>query len=155
ARLTGALEAGHVPTTVRPQPLKRLAGPVGTMVSGLVVIDAIFLLFLLTTGGRGGLSKFGQASAKRAATGGDGDPAITFADVAGVEEAVVELAEVRDYLAEPGRFAAVGATAPKGVLLEGPPGCGKTHLARALAGEAQVPFFTISGADFVEMYVGV
>ena len=155
ARLTSALETGNVPTTVRSQPIKRLVAPVGTIVAGLIVIDAIFILYLLSAGGKGSLSKFGQSSARQAAGGADGEPTLTFADVAGVDEAVVELGEVRDYLSSPDRFKVVGATAPKGVLLEGPPGCGKTRLARALAGEARAPFFTISGSDFVEMYVGV
>jgi len=82
-------------------------------------------------------------------------PTVTFADVAGADEAVDELTEIRDFLAAPERFEALGARIPKGVLLYGPPGTGKTLLARAVAGEAGVPFFTISGSDFVEMFVGV
>ncbi|MBC1281388.1 AAA family ATPase, partial [Nostoc sp. UCD121] len=79
----------------------------------------------------------------------------TFADVAGCQEAIDELQEIREFLAEPAKFQRVGAKIPKGVLLYGPPGTGKTLLARALAGEAGVPFFSISGSDFVEMFVGV
>ena len=82
-------------------------------------------------------------------------PQTTFADVAGADEAVEELYEIKDFLQNPGRYQALGAKIPKGVLLYGPPGTGKTLLARAVAGEAGVPFFTISGSDFVEMFVGV
>ena len=82
-------------------------------------------------------------------------PKTTFADVAGVDEAVEELYEIKDFLQNPTRYQALGAKIPKGVLLYGPPGTGKTLLARAVAGEAGVPFFTISGSDFVEMFVGV
>lgn len=82
-------------------------------------------------------------------------PQVTFADVAGADEAVEELQEIKEFLQEPAKFQAVGAKIPKGVLLYGPPGTGKTLLARAVAGEAGVPFFSISGSDFVEMFVGV
>ncbi|MET0788381.1 MAG: ATP-dependent zinc metalloprotease FtsH, partial [Cellulomonas sp.] len=82
-------------------------------------------------------------------------PQVTFSDVAGVDEAVEELQEIKEFLAEPAKFQAVGAKIPKGVLLYGPPGTGKTLLARAVAGEAGVPFYSISGSDFVEMFVGV
>ena len=80
---------------------------------------------------------------------------VTFSDVAGVEGAKLELTEVVDFLKSPDRFTAVGAKIPKGVLLVGPPGTGKTLLAKAVAGEAGVPFFSISGSEFVEMFVGV
>src|SRR5205823_673865 len=82
-------------------------------------------------------------------------PKTTFDDVAGADEAVEELEEVKDYLESPAKFQAMGAKVPKGILLYGPPGTGKTLLARAVAGEAGVPFFSISGSDFVEMFVGV
>ena len=82
-------------------------------------------------------------------------PKITFRDVAGVDEAVEELHEIKEFLENPKKFQALGARIPKGVLLYGPPGTGKTLLARAVAGEAGVPFFSISGSDFVEMFVGV
>ena len=78
-----------------------------------------------------------------------------FADVAGIDEAVEELEEVRDFLSDPDRYRKLGAKIPRGVLLVGPPGTGKTLLAKAVAGEAGVPFFSISGSDFVEMFVGV
>src|SRR5439155_23845863 len=82
-------------------------------------------------------------------------PKTTFADVAGVDEAVEELQEVKEYLESPAKFQAMRAKVPRGILLYGPPGTGKTLLARAVAGEAGVPFFSISGSDFVEMFVGV
>jgi cell division protease FtsH len=99
-----------------------------------------------------GVMSFGANKAKLVA---EGDTGVTFADVAGVDEAKAELVEVVDFLKNPGKYGAVGGTVPKGVLLVGPPGTGKTLLARAVAGEAHVPFFRISGADFVEMFVGV
>src|SRR4029077_11992305 len=82
-------------------------------------------------------------------------PKVTFADVAGADEAVAELQEIKEFLEAPAKFQAMGAKIPKGVLLYGPPGTGKTLLARAVAGEAGAPFFSISGSDFVEMFVGV
>ena len=96
--------------------------------------------------------QFGKSKAKIA---NKDTPKTTFRDVAGCEEAIEELEEIKEFLAEPAKFQAVGAKIPKGVLLYGPPGTGKTLLARAVAGEAGVPFFSISGSDFVEMFVGV
>ncbi|GAE71756.1 cell division protein FtsH [Cutibacterium acnes JCM 18916] len=93
---------------------------------------------------------FGKSKAK---VGSKDTPKSTFADVAGCQEAIDELQEIREFLAEPAKFQRVGAKIPKGVLLYGPPGTGKTLLARAVAGEAGVPFFSISGSDFVEMFV--
>ena len=148
ARLTGALEAAKVPTDVRSQPFKRLVGPLSTFLPILILADLMVVVTLLS---RGGATGFGRATASRA---GEASPT-SFADLAGCDEAVEELTELADYLRDPTRFAAMGAAAPKGVLLSGPPGCGKTRLARALAGEAGVPFLSISGSDFVEMYVGV
>ncbi len=95
---------------------------------------------------------FGRSKAKRVS---ENVPKVTFDDVAGIDEAKAELAEVVDFLKNTKKYVALGAKIPKGVLLTGPPGCGKTHLARAVAGEAGVPFFHISGSDFVEMFVGV
>jgi len=115
----------------------------------------IFLLFFIMQQVQGGGSKvmsFGKARVKRP---GKEQPKVTFKEVAGVDEAVEELSEIRDFLANPGKFQAMGAKIPKGLLLYGPPGSGKTLLARAVAGEAAVPFFSISGSDFVEMFVGV
>ena len=103
-------------------------------------------------GGGSKVMQFGKSKAKLITKD---MPQTTFADVAGADEAVEELQEIKDFLADPAKFQAVGAKIPKGVLLYGPPGTGKTLLARAVAGEAGVPFFSISGSDFVEMFVGV
>ena len=102
-------------------------------------------------GGRGALS-FGKSRARML---GEDQVKITFADVAGVEEAKEEVAELVDFLKDPGKFQKLGGKIPRGVLMVGSPGTGKTLLAKAIAGEAKVPFFTISGSDFVEMFVGV
>jgi len=154
ARLTGALETGGVPTTVRRQPLKSLVGPVSTLLPVLILGDLIVMVALMARSGAGPMGTFGKAGARKVGDGG-ASPTLTFADVAGADEAVEELAEIVDYLAAPDRYAAMGAAVPKGVLLSGPPGCGKTRLARAVAGESGVAFFSISGSDFVEMFVGV
>ena len=114
-----------------------------------------FLLFLMMSNAQGGGNKvfsFGKSRAKLQ----DSDvPQNTFADVAGADEAIAELEEIKDFLADPAKYQLLGAKIPKGVLLFGPPGTGKTLLARAVAGEAKVPFYSISGSDFVEMFVGV
>ena len=111
----------------------------------------IFIIFQLQGGGNR-VMQFGKARAKQVSKDA---PKVTFKDVAGVDEAVEELQEIKEFLAHPQKFRAMGAKIPKGVLLYGPPGTGKTLLARAVAGEAGVPFFSISGSDFVEMFVGV
>lgn len=119
----------------------------------LILLVAIFWFVLSRMQGGGGrIAQFGKSRAKMVSKE---MPKVTFADVAGVDEAVEELEEIKDFLADPARFQAVGAKIPKGVLLYGSPGTGKTLLARAVAGEAGVPFFSISGSDFVEMFVGV
>jgi cell division protease FtsH len=121
----------------------------------LPVVLFIGLWFFLMSQVQGGGSKvmsFGKSRAKRMSVD---SPKITFRDVAGVDEAVEELHEIKEFLENPKKFQALGARIPKGVLLYGPPGTGKTLLARAVAGEAGVPFFSISGSDFVEMFVGV
>ena len=113
-----------------------------------------FLFFFLMSNAQGGnkVFSFGKSRAKLQ----DNDvPQNTFADVAGADEAIAELEEIKDFLANPPKYALLGAKIPKGVLLYGPPGTGKTLLARAVAGEAKVPFYSISGSDFVEMFVGV
>jgi cell division protease FtsH len=119
-----------------------------------VVILIVFWLFLMNQvqGGGSKVMSFGKSRAKRMSVD---SPKITFRDVAGVDEAVEELHEIKEFLENPKKFQALGARIPKGVLLYGPPGTGKTLLARAVAGEAGVPFFSISGSDFVEMFVGV
>nr|WP_283251123.1 ATP-dependent zinc metalloprotease FtsH [Rhabdothermincola salaria] len=118
----------------------------------VVLLVGAFLWLISNMQGGGRLGSFSRTKAK---TSGKETPEVTFADVAGCAEAIEELAEIRDFLAEPERFQALGAKIPKGVLLFGPPGTGKTLLARAVAGEAGAPFFSISGSDFVEMFVGV
>jgi len=111
----------------------------------------IFLMRQMQSGGNKALS-FGKSKAKLSSTA---QKKVTFKDVAGVEEAKDELQEIIEFLKEPQKFQKLGGRIPKGVLLMGPPGTGKTLLARAVAGEANVPFFSISGSDFVEMFVGV
>ncbi|MCL6471302.1 MAG: ATP-dependent zinc metalloprotease FtsH [Firmicutes bacterium] len=118
-----------------------------------VLILAIWMFMLQQMQGGGNkVMSFGKSRAKRLTKD---QPRVTFKDVAGVDEAVEELHEIKEFLANPAKFQALGAKIPKGVLLYGPPGSGKTLLARAVAGEAGVPFFSISGSDFVEMFVGV
>ncbi|MDG3009310.1 ATP-dependent metallopeptidase FtsH/Yme1/Tma family protein [Rhodococcus sp. D2-41] len=119
----------------------------------MVAILALFMFMMnRMQGGGKGVMGFGKSKAKQLTKD---MPKTTFADVAGADEAVEELYEIKDFLQNPARYQALGAKIPKGVLLYGPPGTGKTLLARAVAGEAGVPFFTISGSDFVEMFVGV
>ncbi|GAA1730384.1 ATP-dependent zinc metalloprotease FtsH [Isoptericola hypogeus] len=118
----------------------------------LIGIVFWFILSRMQGGGKNGVMGFGKSKAKLISKD---MPQVTFADVAGVDEAVEELHEIKEFLSEPAKFQAVGAKIPKGVLLYGPPGTGKTLLARAVAGEAGVPFYSISGSDFVEMFVGV
>ena len=118
----------------------------------LLIVVLFFFLFQQMQGGGSKVMSFGKSRAKLITKD---QPRVTFRDVAGVDEAVEELREIRDFLANPAKFQALGAKIPKGVLLYGPPGSGKTLLAKAVAGEAGVPFFSISGSDFVEMFVGV
>ncbi|MGL5836440.1 MAG: ATP-dependent zinc metalloprotease FtsH2 [Waterburya sp.] len=130
-------------------------GLLGNLIFPVILIGALFFLFRRSNnmpGGPGQAMSFGKSKAKfqmEAKTG------IMFDDVAGIDEAKEELQEVVTFLKQPERFTAVGAKIPKGVLLVGPPGTGKTLLAKAIAGEASVPFFSISGSEFVEMFVGV
>ena len=112
----------------------------------------IFFMRQMQGGGKGGALSFGK---NRARLMEQGQNKVTFADVAGIDEAKEELEEIIDFLKDPQKFTVLGGRIPKGVLLAGPPGTGKTLLAKAIAGEADVPFFTISGSDFVEMFVGV
>ena len=130
------------------------------MVQFLIPILLLVCLFVLFTrlgqdGGAGAFAGFSKFTGKGRKKGAASPDRTTFDDVAGAGEAVAELREIRDYLANPGRYAAVGARAPKGVLLVGPPGTGKTLLAKATAGEAEAAFFSLSGSDFVESLVGV
>ena len=118
----------------------------------LLLVGIFVLVMRRSQGGAGPAMSFGKTRAKLQS---DEEKGVTFADVAGLEEAKLELEEIVAFLHEPGRFTRLGGRIPKGVLLVGPPGTGKTLLARAVAGEAQVPFFSLSGSDFVEMFVGV
>lgn len=123
-----------------------------TMLPLLLVLLLIFWLMNNMQGGGGRVMQFARSKAKLITKD---MPKTTFADVAGCQEAIEELGEIKEFLSDPSKFQAVGAKIPKGVLLYGPPGTGKTLLARAVAGEAGVPFYSISGSDFVEMFVGV
>jgi cell division protease FtsH len=137
------------------KPAERTSGWI-TFVTSLIPFAIIFFLifFLLNQaqGGGGRVMNFGKSKAKLYS---EDKKKVTFRDVAGADEEKQELVEIVDFLKDPRKFVALGARIPKGVLLEGPPGTGKTLLARAVAGEAGVPFFSISGSDFVEMFVGV
>ena len=129
-------------------------GLVSTFLTELLptfLIIGVFIWFVSQMQG-GGRNRFGRSTARRA---GKSSTSVTFGEVAGADEAVEELQEIKDFLADPERFRALGAKIPRGVLLFGPPGTGKTLLAKAVAGEAGVPFLSISGSDFVEMFVGV
>jgi cell division protease FtsH len=118
----------------------------------ILVIGFLILLFMGNAQGGNRIFSFGRSKAKMQ---NKENPQNTFADVAGADEAVAELREIKDFLADPKKYQDIGAKIPKGVLLYGPPGTGKTLLARAVAGEANVPFYSISGSEFVEMFVGV
>ena len=123
-----------------------------TLIPMLLIVGVFIFIMQQSQGGGGKVMQFGKSRAKLQS---DSRKKVTFADVAGVDEVKEELEEVVSFLKDPRKYNALGARIPKGVLLYGPPGCGKTLLARAVAGEAGVPFFSISGSDFVEMFVGV
>jgi len=148
--LSNVLIPNGVPTTVDQQQGKRVIGPLSLLIPSLIVV-VVFVYFVFSY--RRGTGIFGTRSGARKIEAREGD--VTFADVAGQDHAVTELREISDFLSRPERFTAVGSRMPKGILLFGPPGCGKTLVARALAGEAGASFYSISGSDFVEMYVGV
>ncbi len=135
--------------TPEPSPLFSL---LSSLLPVLLLVGLFFFFMSQTQGGGGKMSQFGKSKARMTV---DSSKRVTFNDVAGADEVKEELSEVVDFLKKPQKFKAIGAKIPKGVLLFGPPGTGKTLLARAVAGEAGVPFFTISGSDFVEMFVGV
>ena len=122
----------------------------------ILIIIAVFYFFMRQMqgggGGRGNPMSFGKSKARLL---GEDQINVTFADVAGVDEAKEEVGELVEFLRDPSKFQRLGGKIPRGVLMTGPPGTGKTLLAKAIAGEAKVPFFTISGSDFVEMFVGV
>jgi cell division protease FtsH len=135
-----------------PQQQNWLVSMLLTVLPLLLVLGLFWFLMSQMQGGGSRVMQFGKSKAKLATKD---MPKVTFADVAGADEAVEELVEIKEFLADPAKFLAVGAKIPKGVLLYGQPGTGKTLLARAVAGEAGVPFYSISGSDFVEMFVGV
>jgi cell division protease FtsH len=135
-----------------PQGQSVLTGFLTNILPILILFGLIFFMMNQAQGGGSRVMSFGRAKPRMVTKE---MPKITFDDVAGLEEAVEEIEEIKEYLSNPSRFQAMGAKIPKGVLLFGPPGTGKTLLARAVAGEAGVPFFSISGSDFVEMFVGV
>ena len=141
-----------VPQDVDPQNQSVWVGLLTSFLPFLIIIGIFFFLMQQMQGGGNRVMSFGKAKAKVVTKD---QPKITFGDVAGVDEAVEELEEIKEFLESPAKFQKMGAKIPKGVLLFGPPGTGKTLLARAVAGEAGVPFFSISGSDFVEMFVGV
>ena len=118
----------------------------------MCIRDRFWWLLSSMQGGGSKVMQFGKSKAKLV---NKETPTVTFADVAGADEAIEELHEIKEFLQDPAKFQAIGARIPKGVLLYGPPGTGKTLLARAVAGEAGAPFYSISGSDFVEMFVGV
>ena len=150
ASLVDLLVKARVPTTIDQQFPKKLVFPATILIPSLIVI-VVFVYLLLSY--RRGTGLFGiKSGARKLASDA---PQVTFADVAGQRAAIEELRELVGFLSEPERFAEIGAKIPRGVLLFGPPGCGKTLMARALAGEAGASFYSISGSDFVEVYVGV
>ncbi|MYB45501.1 MAG: ATP-dependent metallopeptidase FtsH/Yme1/Tma family protein [Acidimicrobiia bacterium] len=149
--LTDLLLSNGVKVIIDPEPPGFLDLIIGFLPWLLIFGFMIFVIMQMQSGGSR-IMQFGKAKAKQVTKD---QPKVTFEDVAGLREAIEELGEIKDFLASPQKFRAMGAKIPKGVLLYGPPGTGKTLLARAVAGEAGVPFFSISGSDFVEMFVGV
>ncbi len=150
--LTEELESSGVDVSADPQKGSALLSFLFQLIPVILIVGAFIFIMNQSQGGGGRVMQFGKARAKLVTKD---QPKTSFADVAGVDEAIEELQEVKEYLQNPAKFQAMGAKIPRGVLLFGPPGAGKTLLARAVAGEAGVPFFSISGSDFVEMFVGV
>jgi cell division protease FtsH len=146
------LEGNDVPVSANSQQGSLLLSVLFQFLPILLIVGFFFFLMQQMQGGGNRVMSFGKSKAKLVSKD---QPKITFADVAGLDEAIEELHEIKEFLEAPQKFQAMGAKIPKGVLLFGPPGTGKTLLARAVAGEAGVPFFSISGSDFVEMFVGV
>jgi cell division protease FtsH len=150
--IADTLNDAGIPFTTDPQNTGFWLTLLGTL-GPILLIILFFILFMSSMQGGGNrVMSFGKSRARRMTKD---SPKVTFADVAGAEEAVQELTEIKEFLEAPQKFQKLGARIPKGALLVGPPGTGKTLLARAVAGEAGVPFFSISGSDFVEMFVGV
>jgi cell division protease FtsH len=156
-QLAGELDAGGATVSIDQQSGKPTKATIVQFLIPILLLVCLFSLFMRLggEGAGGGIAGFSEFTGKGRKKGkGKAEP-ITFADVAGAGEALAELREIRDYLADPSKYLAVGAAAPKGVLLVGPPGTGKTLLAKAVAGEADASFFSLSGSDFVESLVGV
>jgi len=151
--VTDELLQANVTISAKPQEQSGLLSVIGVWLPFLLLIGVwIFFMNRMQGGGRGGAMGFGKSKAKLLT---EKSTRVTFDDVAGIDEAKEELEEIVEFLRDPQKFTRLGGMIPKGALLVGPPGTGKTLLARAIAGEAGVPFFTISGSDFVEMFVGV
>ncbi|MEM9432737.1 MAG: ATP-dependent zinc metalloprotease FtsH [Pseudomonadota bacterium] len=151
--VTPSLLDNNVTIEAKPQEQSGILTYVGTLLPFLIIIGIwIFFMNRMQGGGKGGAMGFGKSRAKLLT---EKHGRVTFDDVAGIDEAKDELEEIVEFLRNPQKFSRLGGKIPKGALLVGPPGTGKTLLARAIAGEAGVPFFTISGSDFVEMFVGV
>src|SRR5690606_3957489 len=153
--LIGTLQENKVSISASPPPKQSLLLQLFIQAFPILLLIAVWVYFMRQMqgagGGRGAMS-FGKSRARLL---GEDQVSVTFADVAGIEEAKEEVVEIVDFLKDPAKFQRLGGKIPKGVLMVGSPGTGKTLLARAIAGEAKVPFFTISGSDFVEMFVGV
>jgi cell division protease FtsH len=147
-----SLQDANVELSADPQKGSAFVNVLINILPILLLVGILLFIFHQGQGGGNRVLQFGKSKARQVTKD---QPKTTFQDVAGVDEAIEELAEVKEYLENPVKFQAMGAKIPKGVLLFGPPGTGKTLLARAVAGEAGVPFFSISGSDFVEMFVGV
>src|SRR6056297_1145804 len=153
ADITDRLIEQDVQVNARPQEQSGFTTVLMTFLPFLLLIGVwIYFMNRMQGGGRGGAMGFGKSRAKLLT---EKHGRVTFDDVAGIDEAKEELEEIVEFLRNPQKFSRLGGKIPKGALLVGPPGTGKTLLARAIAGEAGVPFFTISGSDFVEMFVGV
>ncbi|NVP55612.1 ATP-dependent zinc metalloprotease FtsH [Mycoplana rhizolycopersici] len=152
--LTGRLEAKNVVINARPETdgSNSFLSYIGTLLPMLLILGVWLFFMRQMQGGSRGAMGFGKSKAKLLT---EAHGRVTFADVAGVDEAKQDLEEIVEFLRDPQKFQRLGGRIPRGVLLVGPPGTGKTLLARSVAGEANVPFFTISGSDFVEMFVGV
>ncbi len=154
AGLIGDLIANNVPFSVMPREEPNLLMTILVSWGPMLLLIGVWIYFMkkMQGGGAGGMGGFGKSKARRIS---QEQNSVTFADVAGCDEAKEEVTEVVDFLRNPGKFKFIGGRIPRGLLLVGPPGTGKTLLAKGIAGEAKVPFFAISGSDFVEMFVGV
>ena len=152
--ITDQFWAKGIPLNIeKPNMVAAVIGQIGLFVGPILLVGLLWFFFMRSAqmGGNQAMN-FGRSKARRVS---ENTPKVTFDDVAGIDEAKEELFEIVDFLRNTKKYSALGAKVPKGILLTGPPGVGKTHLARAIAGEAGVPFFHISGSDFVEMFVGV